>query len=211
MSVRPIIHIPDPLLRQASKPVERVDAEMRRLLDDMLETMYAAPGIGLAAVQVGIPLRLITIDIAKRVRRDALREAEARDGVEASAGEPDDAQAEEVEVREPIFLVNPKIIRLGDERSTYEEGCLSIPDYYADVERPASCTVSYLDRDGAEQVLEADGILSTCLQHEIDHLDGKLFIDHISRLKREMVVKKFTKIAKQNGKPAGKASARMVG
>ena len=194
MTLKPIITLPDPVLRQVSKPVERIDDDLRHLLDDMLETMYDAPGIGLAGIQVGVPLRIVTIDVAKRASSD-----------EGEAGEGDDSEERE-EVRDPLFLINPKILKLGDEPSVYEEGCLSIPDYYAEVERPASVTVGYLDRDGKEQTIEADGILSTCLQHEIDHLDGKLFIDYLSRLKRDMVIKKFTKAAKLAGD--GK---RMVG
>ena len=204
MSLKPIITVPDPVLRQVSTPVERIDDDLRKLLDDMLETMYDAPGIGLAGIQVGVPLRIITVDVARRKKKE--EDAEGQDGETASA---DGDEAEE-EVRDPIFLINPKILKLGDEPSIYEEGCLSIPDYYAEVERPGSVTVSYLDRDGKEQVIEADGILSTCLQHEIDHLDGKLFIDYLSRLKRDMVIKKFTKAAKQGGKPDF-GGRRMVG
>jgi len=139
-----------------------------------------APGIGLAAIQVGEPLRVVTVDCAEREENERGEEAE----------EPK---------REPIFLINPEIVGVSDEPSIYDEGCLSIPDYYAEVERPARCTVNYLDRDGKQQTLEADGILATCIQHEIDHLNGVLFIDYISKLKRDMVIKKFTKIAKQNG------------
>jgi peptide deformylase len=204
MSVREIIHLPDPVLREVSKPVERIDEPLLRLLDDMLETMYDAPGIGLAGIQIGVPLRIVTVDIGDP-------EAEA----EGDAQEAEDGDETTVEGRRkarknmrpnPIFLINPRILTSSDERSVYEEGCLSIPEYYAEVERPAQVKVSYLDRDGKEQVIDADGLMATCLQHEIDHLDGKLFIDHLSRLKREMVVKKFTKIARQNPKPG-----RMVG
>ncbi len=170
MSIKPLVLLPDPILRQPSKTVERVDDDLRRLADDMLETMYDAPGIGLAAVQVGEPLRMLVMDVAK-----------------------------EDEEKQPFVLVNPQIVATGDDVSTYEEGCLSIPDYYAEVERPAAVTVKYLDRDGKEQTLSADGMLATCVQHEIDHLNGVLFIDHISKLKRDMVVKKFTKLAKQRG------------
>ena len=180
MSIMSLVHIPDPVLRGVSKPVERVDDDLRRFLDSMLETMYDAPGIGLAAVQVGELLRVITIDCAER-------EVNER-------GEEDPEPK-----RDPICLINPEIVSLSDEPNVYEEGCLSIPDYYADVERPAECTVEYLDRDGNKCTLTASGIMATCVQHEIDHLNGVLFIDHISRLKREMVIKKFTKIAKQNG------------
>ena len=167
MTIKPLIILPDPVLRQVSKPIERVDTDLKRLADDMLETMYDAPGIGLAAIQIGVPRRMLVIDISR-----------------------------EGEEKQPQVFINPEIIKSSDERSVYEEGCLSIPDYYAEVERPATVTVKYLDRDGKEQTTEADGLLATCLQHEIDHLNGVLFIDHISRLKREMVIKKFTKAAK---------------
>ncbi|MEZ2221210.1 peptide deformylase [Rhizobium sp. RCC_161_2] len=167
MTIKPLIILPDPLLRQASKPIERVDIEILRLADDMLETMYDAPGIGLAAVQIGVARRMLVIDVAR-----------------------------EGEDKQPLVFINPEVVASSDERSVYEEGCLSIPDYYAEVERPARVTVKHIDRDGEEQVIEADGLLATCLQHEIDHLNGVLFIDYISRLKREMVIKKFTKAAK---------------
>ncbi|MCF6322471.1 MAG: peptide deformylase [Rhizobiaceae bacterium] len=193
MSIKQIINIPDPILRQVSRSVARFDDELQTLLDDMLETMYDAPGIGLAAIQVGIPLRVITLDVSPRKNSDE----DGHEDDEEEAPEPD-----------PIFLINPEILNRSDERSIYEEGCLSIPDYYADVERPSFCKVKYLDRKGKEQIMDADKILATCIQHEIDHLDGVLFIDHISKLKRNMVVKKFTKIAKQSGSGSGK---RMVG
>ena len=170
MTTKPLVLLPDPLLRQHSKPVERVDDDLRRFADDMLETMYEAPGIGLAAVQVGEPIRLLVIDVSK-----------------------------EDEAKNPQVFINPEVVATGDEVSTYEEGCLSIPDYYAEVERPATVTVNYLDRNGKENTLTADGVFATCLQHEIDHLNGILFIDHISKLKRDMVVKKFTKLARQRG------------
>ncbi|MEZ5871521.1 MAG: peptide deformylase [Nitratireductor sp.] len=197
MAIKPIIQIPDPVLRQVSKPVERIDSDLLKLLDSMLETMYDAPGIGLAGIQVGEPLRIVTVDVARRSRRD-----EENDGKPARGPDDDDGN----DGRDPIFLINPEVVSLSDEPSVYEEGCLSIPEYYAEVERPAACVVRYLDRDGKQQELKADGLLSTCLQHEIDHLDGKLFIDHISKLKRDMVIRKFTKIARN--KPAPK---RMVG
>ncbi|HEX5932714.1 MAG TPA: peptide deformylase [Pseudorhizobium sp.] len=167
MTIKPLIILPDPLLRQVSKAVEQVDSEITRLADDMLETMYDAPGIGLAAIQIGVPRRMLVIDVSR-----------------------------EDEENKPMVFINPEIVASSDERSVYEEGCLSIPDYYAEVERPATVTVNYVDRDGKQQAIEADGLLATCLQHEIDHLNGVLFIDHISRLKREMVVKKFTKVAR---------------
>jgi peptide deformylase len=133
----------------------------------MLDTMYDAPGIGLAAVQIGVERRMLVIDVSR-----------------------------EDEERTPLVFINPEILTSSDDRSVYEEGCLSIPDYYAEVERPAKVTVKYIDRDGKNQMVEAEGLLATCLQHEIDHLNGVLFIDHISRLKRDMVIKKFTKAAK---------------
>ncbi|WP_283195581.1 peptide deformylase [Rhizobium sp. AN80A] len=167
MTIKPLIILPDPLLRQVSKPVERVDSDLQRLADDMLETMYDAPGIGLAAIQIGVARRMLVIDVSR-----------------------------EGEEKQPLVFINPEIVTSSDERSVYEEGCLSIPDYYAEVERPATVGVKYLDRDGKEQTMEADSLLATCLQHEIDHLNGVLFIDHISRLKREMVIKKFTKASK---------------
>ncbi|QFY62226.1 peptide deformylase [Rhizobium grahamii] len=167
MTIKPLIILPDPLLRQVSKPIERVDSDLQRLADDMLETMYDAPGIGLAAIQIGVPRRMLVIDVSR-----------------------------EGEEKQPLVFINPEVVKSSDERSVYEEGCLSIPDYYAEVERPATIGVKYLDRDGKEQLIDADGLLATCLQHEIDHLNGVLFIDHISRLKREMVIKKFTKAAK---------------
>jgi peptide deformylase len=168
MTKRPIIIIPDPLLKTVSAPVERVNGRVRGVLDDMLETMYAAPGIGLAGIQVGIPERVVVIDVSK-----------------------------EEEERNPICLVNPEITWTSEERSVYEEGCLSIPEYYEEVERPAECTVRFLDQDGAEREMQCAGLLSTCVQHEIDHLNGVLFIDHISRLKRDRVMRKFAKARKQ--------------
>jgi peptide deformylase len=178
MSIKPLIILPDPVLRQLSKPVERVDAPLRKLADDMLETMYDAPGIGLAAIQIGEPLRMLVIDLAKE-------------------GEPP----------APHVFVNPEILESVDARSVYEEGCLSIPDYYAEVERPAAVRVKYLDREGKEQEIMAEGLMATCLQHEIDHLNGVLFIDHISKLKRDMVLRKFRKMAREKDK----APSRMVG
>ena len=164
MTIKPLIILPDPVLRQVSSPIAQVDDAVRKLSDDMLETMYDAPGIGLAAIQVGIPKQMLVIDLHK-----------------------------EGEERQPQIFINPEILRSSDERSTYEEGCLSIPDYYAEVERPAKVTVKYVDISGKEQILDAEGLLATCLQHEVDHLNGVLFIDYISRLKREMVIRKFTK------------------
>jgi peptide deformylase len=173
MTIKPLIILPDPILRQASKPIETVDGEVKKLAADMLETMYDAPGIGLAAIQIGVPRRMLVLDVSK---------------------EGDD--------KTPLVFINPEIVSSSDERSVYEEGCLSIPDYYAEVERPAKIKVRHLDAEGREQVTEADGLLATCLQHEIDHLNGILFIDHISKLKREMVIRKFTKAAKLRGSKA---------
>ena len=187
MAILPIVKIPDPVLRRVSKPVERFDADLHRFLDAMLETMYDAPGIGLAAVQVGEPIRAVTIDCAKR--------ADDEEGDEKTERKSGPAP----ELGEPMFFLNPEIVASSQDRSVYEEGCLSIPDYYADVERPAAVTVRYQDREGHPREIEADGILATCLQHEIDHLDGVLFVDHISRLKRQMVFKRFTKLARQSG------------
>lgn len=173
MTIKPLIILPDPILRQVSTSLEAINDETRRLAADMLETMYDAPGIGLAAIQIGVPRRMLVLDVSK-------------DGEEKT----------------PLVFINPEIVHSSDTLSVYEEGCLSIPDYYAEVERPAAITVRYLDRDGKEQTIEADGLLATCLQHEIDHLNGVLFIDHISKLKRDMVIRKFTKAAKTRGAKA---------
>jgi len=173
MTIKPLIILPDPILRQVSKPIETVDSEVKKLADDMLETMYDAPGIGLAAIQIGVPRRMLVLDVSK-----------------------------EGDEKAPLVFINPEIVTSSDDRSVYEEGCLSIPDYYAEVERPAAITVRHLDREGKEQLTKAEGLLATCLQHEIDHLNGVLFIDHISKLKREMVVRKFTKAAKLRGSKA---------
>jgi peptide deformylase len=167
MAVRPLVILPDPQLRLSSEPVGGIDDAVRRLADDMLETMYEAPGIGLAAIQIGVPTRIVTIDVSRE-----------EDG------------------RKPQVFVNPEILWWSDETSVYEEGCLSIPDYYEDVERPARVRVRYQTLAGETAEIDAEGILATCLQHEIDHLNGVLFIDHISRLKRDRVVRKFTKQAR---------------
>ncbi|AOF90066.1 peptide deformylase [Sinorhizobium sp. RAC02] len=173
MTIKPLIILPDPILREVSKPIETIDSEVKKLADDMLETMYDAPGIGLAAIQIGVARRMLVLDVSK-------------DG----------------EDKTPLVFINPEVVSASDARSVYEEGCLSIPDYYAEVERPAIITVKHLDRDGKEQLTQAEGLLATCLQHEIDHLNGVLFIDHISKLKREMVIRKFTKAAKMRGSKA---------
>ena len=175
MSILDIITIPDQILTQACAPVERVDDDLRALLDNMLETMYDAPGIGLAAPQIGILRRAVTIDVSRRDEDD-----------ESDAPVP----------KNPLFMINPEIVWSSDEPSLYDEGCLSIPDYYAEIERPAEVIVKYTDREGRENELKADGILATCVQHEIDHLDGILFIDYLSKLKRDRVIKKFAKMKK---------------
>jgi peptide deformylase len=168
MALREIIVLPDKRLRQVSDPVKAVDAEVRTLVDDMFETMYKAPGVGLAAIQVGVPKRVVTVDTAKK-------------------DEPEN----------PQVFINPEIVWSSDDKSTYEEGCLSIPEYYEEVERPTQVKVRYMDFDGKTQEVEANGLLATVLQHEIDHINGILFIDHISKLKRDRVIKKFTKAAKR--------------
>ncbi len=167
MALRHIITLPDQKLRLVSKTIERIDDPLRKLIDDMIETMHDAPGIGLAAIQIAEPVRLLVVDVAKKEEPPA-----------------------------PQVFVNPEILWRSDERSTYEEGCLSIPEYYAEVERPASVRVRALDRDAQEREVLAEGLLATVLQHEIDHLDGVLFIDHISKLKRDRVIKKFQKAAR---------------
>lgn len=171
MTTRAIITIPDPVLRQMCEPIVTVDDEIRQLADDMLETMYAAPGIGLAASQIGILKRIFVLDVSKEEEPDA-----------------------------PMVFINPEITWESEELSIYQEGCLSIPEYYEEVERPAAVKVKYLDRDGQGREIEADGLLATCVQHELDHLNGKLFIDYLSKLKRDRVMKKFTKQAKIAGK-----------
>ena len=166
--LRKILTEPDPILRKKCAPLEKVDADTKKLMDDMLETMYSAPGIGLAAVQVGILKRLIVIDISK---------------------------AEEK--KNPLFLINPKIIHQSKKTSVYEEGCLSIPGQFAEIERPAECTLKYIDYHGKEKELKADGLLATCVQHEVDHLNGILFIDYLSKLKKDMIIKKLVKQQKE--------------
>ena len=167
MALLPIITAPDPRLRVKSESVETVDDDLRKLMDDMLETMYDAPGVGLSAIQIGVPKRVMVVDCAS-------------DG----------------EKPEPIYLVNPVIRESSEDMRAYEEGCLSLPEQYAEVERHNRITVDYLDRDGQPQTLEADGLLSTCIQHELDHFDGVLFVDHISALKRNMILKRLKKAKK---------------
>ena len=164
MAIRKILTEPDPFLRQISYEVEKVDDEIRKLMDDMLETMYEAPGIGLAAIQVGAPKRVIVIDLSKE------------------------------EEKRPLYFVNPKVIVKSKNNSTYEEGCLSVPGQFAEVDRPNECHVSYLDYNGQKKELKAEGLLATCIQHEMDHLEGILFIDYLSNLKKTMIIKKLSKI-----------------
>jgi peptide deformylase len=164
MALRTILTIPDPLLKRVSEPVETVDDELRALMDDMLETMYAAPGIGLAAIQIGVPKRIIVMDLAKE-------------------GEP----------KQPRYFVNPEITWRSDELFVYQEGCLSVPEIYDDVERPARVRLTYLDYEGKRVEEEAEGLYAVCIQHEMDHLEGVLFIDYLSRLKRDRAVAKVKK------------------
>ena len=165
MTVKIILTEPNRILRQISKSVINIGDEERRLMDDMLDTMYAAPGIGLAAIQVGVPKRIIVIDISKDENK-----------------------------KEPRYFVNPVIKNKNEKKAKYEEGCLSVPDQFVEIERPNSCDVEYLDYNGKKQLLKADGLLAICIQHEIDHLEGILFIDYLSKLKRSMIIKKLSKI-----------------
>jgi len=171
MSQRKIVIEPDPILRKKSAPLEKVDDELRSLLDDMLETMYAAPGIGLAAVQVGVLKRLIVIDVSK-----------------------------DKEKKNPLFLINPEIISKSKHTSVHEEGCLSLPGHFAEIERPEECKIKYIDYDGKKKEMKANGLLATCIQHEIDHLNGILFIDYLSKLKKDMIIKKLVKHKKELNK-----------
>jgi peptide deformylase len=172
MAIREILTAPDPRLKQVSDPIEKVDDEIRALMDDMLETMYAAPGIGLAAIQIGVPKRVIVIDLAH-----------------------------EGEEPRPMYFANPEIIEKAEDTAPYEEGCLSIPDLYEEVERPATCRVRFIDYQNELREMDCEGLLATCIQHEMDHLEGVLFIDHLSRLKRQMMLKKLQK-AKKLAQPA---------
>jgi peptide deformylase len=173
MAIRPIIEVPDPLLRTISTPVETVDDDVRALIADMFDTMYDAPGIGLAAIQVGVPKRILVIDLQ-----------EPRE----EGGEP---------VRDPRVFINPEIVEHSDQDVPYTEGCLSVPDQYAEVDRPDRIRARWLDTEGKQHDEQIDGLLATCLQHEMDHLEGVLFIDHLSRLKREMILKKLAKLRKE--------------
>jgi peptide deformylase len=164
MTIKKILIEPDPFLRQKSKKVEKVDDEIRKLMEDMLETMYAAPGIGLAAIQIGVPKRIIVIDLAR-----------------------DD------EKKQPMYFINPEIVSSSDNDATYEEGCLSVPNQYAEINRPDKCHVKFVDYYGKEQFLKTEGLLATCIQHEMDHLEGILFIDYLSKLKKSIIIKKLSK------------------
>ena len=164
MSVKKILTEPNNILRQVSQPVNKVGNEEKKLMDDMLETMYAANGIGLAAIQIGIPKRIIVMDISK-----------------------------DEKTKKPIYFVNPVIKEKNLKKATYEEGCLSVPDQFAEIERPSTCTIEYLDYDGDRKTLKAKGLLATCIQHEMDHLEGVLFIDYLSKLKKSMIIKKLSK------------------
>jgi len=165
MSVKKILTEPNKLLRQVSEIVEKVGQEEKVLMDDMLDTMYAAPGIGLAAIQIGVPKRIIVMDISRDENK-----------------------------KEPMYFINPVIKNINEEKAKYEEGCLSVPDQFAEIERPNTCEVEYLDYNGKKQILKADGLLATCIQHEMDHLEGILFIDYLSKLKKSMIIKKLSKI-----------------
>tara|TARA_B100000029_G_scaffold8609_1_gene9138 strand:- start:977 stop:1501 length:525 start_codon:yes stop_codon:yes gene_type:complete len=164
MTLRQILTEPNKILREKSQPVEKVDSDLQKLMDDMLETMYAAPGIGLAAIQIGIPKRVIVMDLSKK-------------------DEP----------KKPMYFVNPEVIRKSDNNSTYEEGCLSVPGQFAEIDRPDKCHIKYLDYHGKPKEIKADGMLATCIQHEMDHLEGILFIDYLSKLKKSMIIKKLSK------------------
>ena len=181
MAILPIIEAPDPRLKVKSTPVEQVDDALRQLMEDMLETMYDAPGIGLAAIQVGVPKRVLVIDLQER------------EGEPAAEGE-----APPPRIRRPYYFINPEILWASEELSVYNEGCLSVPEQYADVERPAQIRVRYLDRNGVQREEQLDGLMATCLQHEMDHLEGILFIDHLSRLKRDMLLRKLAKARRQD-------------
>jgi peptide deformylase len=178
MAILPIIEVPDPLLRKISTPVETVDDEVRALIADMFETMYDAPGIGLAAIQVGVPKRILVIDLQEP---------------EEEGGEP---------VKDPRVFINPEILETSDQDVPYTEGCLSVPDQYAEVDRPDRITARWLDADGNSHEEVIEGLLAVCLQHEMDHLNGVLFIDHLSRLKRDMVLRKLAKLRKEQQKKA---------
>jgi len=208
MTIRPIIEVPDPRLKTISAPVAEVTNATRALMDDMLETMYAANGIGLAAIQIGVAERIIVMDISpsKGEEENDSQAEQAEDDTQ------DDAVAAEakrwrdlLKDEKPRFFVNPEITWTADETRNYQEGCLSVPGFYDDVARPAQCKISFLDYDGTPQEIDCDGLLATCIQHEMDHLNGIVFLDHLSRLKRQMVVKKLQKAEREKAEQAVQA------
>ena len=178
MALRQILTEPNKILRQKSILVEKVDQDLQKLMDDMLETMYAAPGIGLAAIQVGVPKRVIVLDIGRRDKSE-------------------DQNEKKKERRNPMYFVNPEIIEKSLNNSTYEEGCLSVPGQFAEIDRPDKCHIKYLDYYGQPKEIKAEGMLATCIQHEMDHLEGILFIDYLSKLKKSMIIKKLSKHKKE--------------
>ena len=185
MTVQKILTEPNKILREKSLRVENVNKDIQQLMDDMLETLYAAPGIGLAAIQVGVAKKVVVMDIS-RSRNDI------------GSDKDDVNKKEDNETKRPMYFVNPEIIWKSEDRFTYEEGCLSLPNQFAEIDRPKQCHVKYLDYNGRSQELRADGLLATCIQHEIDHLEGILFIDYLSKLKKEMIIKKLSKQTKDN-------------
>ena len=185
MTIRKILTEPNKILREKSLRVENVDKNIQRLMDDMLETLYAAPGIGLAAIQVGIAKRVIVMDIS-RSRNDIGRDKD------------DINKNENKETKKPLYFVNPEIIWKSEDKFTYEEGCLSLPNQFAEIDRSKQCHIKYLNYNGHPQELRANGLLATCIQHEIDHLEGILFIDYLSKLKKEMIIKKLSKQTKDS-------------
>jgi peptide deformylase len=194
MALRPILIAPDPRLKDVSLPVAEVTDEIRALMDDMLETMYAAPGIGLAAIQIGVAQRVIVMDLGKRTT--------VADSDDDDEDDEDEEEAERKLEPDPLYFVNPEIVWASDELVVCEEGCLSVPDLYEEVERPARVKVRYLDYEGRPQEIDATGMLAVCIQHEMDHLEGTLFIDHLSRLKREMMLRKLAKARKASEREA---------
>ena len=185
MAIRKILTEPNTILRKKSLRVENVDKDIQQLMDDMLETLYAAPGIGLAAIQIGVDKRVIVMDMS-RSRNDIGRDKD------------DINKNEDKEPKKPMYFVNPEIVWKSEDKFTYEEGCLSVPNQFAEIDRPKQCHVKHLDYNGHPQELKADGLLATCIQHEIDHLEGILFIDYLSKLKKEMIIKKLSKQTKES-------------
>ncbi|RJX66001.1 peptide deformylase [Tsuneonella suprasediminis] len=184
MAIREILEVPDPRLKTVSTPVTQFDDELRELVSDMFETMYDAPGIGLAAIQVGVPLRVLVIDL----------QPEDPDAPPVECDHDGHKHTHPATKKDPRVFINPEILDPADELATYQEGCLSVPDIYADVDRPATCRVHYQDIDGVTHEEDMEGLMATCIQHEMDHLEGILFIDHLSRLKRNMALKKLQKL-----------------